>query len=148
MASRVKLGAPSVFRETVMTMLNGEPIETPNISTAPPAAPGYSSSATYNSEVSTARIVGIVSLILAFTFPVVGIVFGAIGLRIQNRLGLPGGLSMIGLILSIVFTIVSIAVIIAVVGFSVGIFTNVFEVCQELGPGIHVKDGVTYECNV
>ena len=131
-----------------MTMLNGEPIETPNISTAPvpppvpPPAPAYSST-----DDSIVRILGIVSLVLAFVFPLGGIVVGAIGLSRARTTGQSRGLNLVGLVLSIVMTVVILIATIVIIVLSITLFTNVFEVCQQLGSGTHEYNGVTYECN-
>lgn len=122
-----------------MTMLNGEPVDTPNISTAQPAPPATDDPIT--------RILGIVSVVLALVFPVAGIVVAAIGLSRARGAGASPGLNLVGLILSIVMTVVVVAVTVVVIVVSVNLLTNVVEICQQLGPGIHRYNGVTYECN-
>ena len=141
-------GAPSLFNVR-MTMLNGEPIETPNISTAPtpppppPAPPRYTASG-----VDAAQWMGITSVILAFTLPVVGIVIAALGMSRAKQQGQPPGLARVALILSIIMTVVVVIVTTVIIVLSVTVFSQLFQICQQLGTGVHVVDGVTYTCNV
>lgn len=65
-----------------MTMLNGEPVDTPNISTAHPAAPTAS---------GQSQSVGFIVL-------------------------------------------------------GINLFTGIVDICQQLGPGTHQQNGVTYTC--
>ena len=127
-----------------MTMLNGEPVDMPNISTTPSAPPPGGS---FTAD-PTARLMGILALVMAFVFPLAGIVLGAIGVSMAKRTGSTNSIAKVGLVLSIVFTAIIVIVTVLVIVFSVGLFSEVFRVCQELGDGTHNYNGVTYNCAV
>lgn len=124
-----------------MTMLNGEPIETPNISTAPVAG---------HPEDPRARqvgsVIGLFALIFAFVFPLAGAIIGGIALGQARKGGYRNPLALWGMILGIVFTVVIIAVVVIVSVFTANLLTEVIDVCQELGSGTHEYNGITYEC--
>lgn len=127
-----------------MTMLNGEPIETPNISTAPtpPVAPSS------DADASMSRIMGLIGILVAFLFPPAGIVIGAISMRQAKRAGQPNTLGKVGMLTGLILTVL-IVVGLAVLGaFMYFTFRDLFAICEQLGTGEHVKDGITYKCNV
>jgi Na+/proline symporter len=74
---------------------------------------------------------------------IAGLVMSTISFRRLGRAGQPRGLSLAGIIISIVVLLLTIGGIVAVV---TGV-SAVVEACQELGPGTHVVDGVTYTCS-
>lgn len=129
-----------------MTMLNGEPINTPNISTASinpqPVSP------TETELDGAGRIMGFVALIFAFAFPIVGAILGGIAMSQARKVGAKNPMATAGFWIGIALTIIAIVVAIVIVLVSVNTFTGLFEICEELGPGTHHQDGVTYECNV
>ncbi|MFZ2963388.1 MAG: hypothetical protein WA006_01745 [Rhodoglobus sp.] len=67
-----------------MTMLNGEPVDTPNISTAHPAA--QTAPTASGQSQSVGFLVGLMALIFAFAMPIVGAVLGGIAVA-QARAG-------------------------------------------------------------
>ena len=126
-----------------MTILNGQPIgdpaPKPQVGTKPvspntlPEAPNF--------------MLGLMSLIFAFAFPVAGLVIGAIALNLARRDGYKNSLALAGFVLGLVFTIL--LVVAAIVGIVLGatVFGNLFQVCQQLGQGTHQYNGVTYTCS-
>jgi MFS family permease len=132
-----------------MTILNGQPIgdpaPKPRAATTPkpvspnalPEAPNF--------------MLGLMSLIFAFAFPIAGLVLGAIALNMSRRDGYKNSLALAGFVLGLVFTILStiLIVIAAIVGivFGATVFGGLFQVCQQLGPGVHDYNGATYTCS-
>jgi len=74
---------------------------------------------------------------------IAGLVMSTISFRKLGRAGQPRGLSLAGIIISIVVLLLTLGGIAAAV---TGI-SAVVEACQALGPGTHVVDGVTYTCS-
>lgn len=88
---------------------------------------------------------GIVGLVLAF-FPVaniVGLVLSILGLRRSRKAGFGNVPAVVGIVVSIL-TIIGFVIFIAA---TVAVFGNLIDTCNELGPGTHVRDGVTYTCS-
>jgi hypothetical protein len=74
---------------------------------------------------------------------IAGLIMSTISFRRLGRAGQPRGLSLAGIIISIVVLLLTLAGIIAgIVG-----ATALVGACQDLGPGTHVVDGVTYTCS-
>ncbi|ROS52450.1 hypothetical protein [Frigoribacterium sp. PhB118] len=74
---------------------------------------------------------------------IAGLIMSTISFRRLGRAGQPRGLSLAGIIISIVVLLLTIAgIIAAIVGAS-----TLLETCADLGPGTHVVDGVTYTCS-
>jgi len=74
---------------------------------------------------------------------IAGLIMSTISFRRLGRAGQPRGLSLAGIIISIVALMLTLAFIIAAI---VGA-TALVGACQDLGPGTHVVDGVTYTCS-
>lgn len=127
-----------------MTMLNGEPIDTPNISTAPGGA-GQPPTATPQSQ-GVGLVMGIMALIFAFAIPPGGIIIGAIALSEARHGGYRNPLALWGFILGIVFSVLIVLMVVAGIVFGVGLFSWLIDTCQQLGPGTHNEGGITYEC--
>jgi hypothetical protein len=74
---------------------------------------------------------------------IAGLIMSTISFRRLGRAGQPRGLALAGIIISIVVLLLTIAFIVAgIVGASA-----LVGACQDLGPGTHVVDGVTYTCS-
>lgn len=74
---------------------------------------------------------------------IAGLIMSTISFRRLGRAGQPRGLSLAGIIISIVVLLLTIAGIVAgIIG-----ATALVGACQDLGPGTHVVDGVTYTCS-
>ena len=74
---------------------------------------------------------------------IAGLIMSTISFRRLGRAGQPRGLSLAGIIISIVVLLLTVAFIVAAI---VGAST-LLETCADLGPGTHVVDGVTYTCS-
>jgi hypothetical protein len=128
-----------------MTILNGTPIGDPAPKPQPTSKPDPASPNALPQAPNF--ILGLMSLIFAFAFPIAGLVIGAIALNLARRGGFKDSLALVGFVLGLVFTIlIVVGVIVAIVlGFTV--YGNIFQVCQQLGEGTHQYNGVTYTCS-
>jgi hypothetical protein len=127
-----------------MTILNGEPIETPNISTAPSVT-----AKPVEAEDPRATLYGAASLIAAFILAPAGFVLGLITLSRAKRYGGGGNsLALWAVIVSLVIMLGTIALIVWFATGIAGLFTSIVDICNELGPGIHEYNGARYECNI
>ena len=124
-----------------MTMLNGEPVDTPNISTAHPAAPTASSQSQ-----SVGFLIGLMALIFAFAIPLAGAVLGGIAVAQARAGGYRNPAGMAGLVLGVVFTMLITAAVVVFIVLGTDVFTDLLGICQQLGPGTHQQNGVTYTC--
>lgn len=89
------------------------------------------------------KVMGILSIVFPFVFlGLVGLILGIIGLNKSKKAGFKNTPAVIGIVLSVLAIIGSI--ILGVVLFIA--LQHVLQVCQELGPGTHVRGGVTYTC--
>ena len=125
-----------------MTMLNGQPIGDPAPKPTVAAAPqpvAYPDSTNF--------VLGIMSLIFAFVVPIVGAILGGIALSQAKRAGTTNTVAKVGFILGLVFTILIVIGVVVGIIFGVGLFSELFRVCQQLGEGTHQYNGVTYTCS-
>jgi hypothetical protein len=91
------------------------------------------------------KAMAITGFVLSFfgLLAIVGLVLNIISYKRFGRAGQPRGLSLAGIIISIVVIIITIVgIIVAIAG-----FTALIQQCADLGPGTHVVDGVTYTCS-
>jgi hypothetical protein len=104
-------------------------------------APGYGQPPVEN----PGKTMGIVGLVLGFLGPLslVGLILSIVGLRKSKKVGQSNGVAIAGIIVS---SLVLVGVIIASVAIGLGV-AHVVEVCNDLGPGTHVENGVTYTCS-
>ncbi|WP_402467541.1 DUF4190 domain-containing protein [Isoptericola aurantiacus] len=104
-------------------------------------APGYGQPPTQNPGTTF----GIVGLVLGFLGPLslVGLILSIVGLRKSKKAGQSNGVAIAGIVVS---SLVLIGVIIGGIALGVGL-AHVIEVCNDLGPGTHVQDGITYTCS-
>lgn len=90
------------------------------------------------------KVLGIISIVLPFIgFGLVGFILALVGLTKSKRAGFKNTPAVIGIILGAISIVVGIALII-LVAVALG---SVFNTCQDLGPGTHVHDGITYTCS-
>ncbi|WP_418277380.1 DUF4190 domain-containing protein [Isoptericola jiangsuensis] len=91
------------------------------------------------------RSMGIAGLILGFLGPlsVVGLILSIIGLRRSKKVGQSNGVAVAGIVVS---SIVLVGVIILAVMLGVGLM-HLVGTCNDLGPGVHQLDGITYTCS-
>lgn len=135
-----------------MTILNGQPIDPPP-GTRPVVAPGVTSSAVPPTPASTeddgvGMILGITALFLGFFFPLAGFVVGIVALSRARRAGHKNPMALAGLIVGLVLTVLIVVLVVVGIVWGVGLFSTIFNVCQQLGNGTHHYNGVTYNCNV
>jgi len=111
---------------------------------APPAGqypPAYGQAQPEN----PGKTFGIVGLILGFFGPlsIVGLVLSIVGLVKSRKAGQSNGIAVAGIIVS---SLVLIGTIILFVVLGVAA-SHLIEVCNDLGPGMHDVDGITYTCS-
>ena len=95
-------------------------------------------------------VLGIVSLATSIIgMGLVGLITGIIGLKKSKQVGKSNGLALAGIIIGVLNIIISIVVTILLIAGVIGfgkVVNDVFQKCQELGPGTHMVDGVEYNC--
>lgn len=126
-----------------MTILNGQPIDdpTPKPVVAPaPAAPV--------APLDPANFVmSVIALISAFVFPLAGAIIGAIAMGQARRAGQHNTIATVAFVVGLVLSILIVVVVVVSVLLGVGLFSEIFSVCQQLGEGTHDYHGVTYSCS-
>lgn len=88
------------------------------------------------------RTLGIVGLVLSVVTALIGLVVSIVALRRSRRAGFKNGFALAGVVVG---GLVTLAWIVGgiVGGVALG---HVANVCQDLGPGTHQVNGVTYTC--
>jgi uncharacterized membrane protein len=123
----------------------------PNVPQNPPVAtePGYPAPPQgYPSgqpAENPGKTLGIVGLVLGFLGPLslIGLILSIVGLRKSKKVGQSNGVAVAGIV-------VSSLVLIGVIILSVVLVTaamHLLEVCNDLGPGTHLQNGITYTCS-
>jgi uncharacterized membrane protein len=100
------------------------------------------------------KTLGVVSLVAGivsyFIFPIIAgiaaIIMGAIARGQSKKAGYKNTPATVGLILGIINVIVWIILVIIIIVVAVAGANALLEKCNELGPGEHFVDGVTYNC--
>jgi hypothetical protein len=114
-----------------------------NQSAGYPAAPGYPP--VYPQPVPAtdpARTLGIAGLVLSVFTSVVGLIVSIVAFRKSKRAGFRNGAALAGIVVGAITTLG-----VQPAGIAAGVAaTSVFYTCQDLGPGTHVVNGVTYTC--
>ncbi|WP_407318422.1 DUF4190 domain-containing protein [Isoptericola halotolerans] len=107
---------------------------------AGPPAPAYGQPPAEN----PGKTMGIVGLVLGFLGPLslVGLILSIVGLRKSKKVGQSNGVAVAGIIVS---SLMLVGVIIGSIALGLGV-AHVLEVCNDLGPGTHIENGVTYTC--
>lgn len=85
---------------------------------------------------------GIAGLIVAFFAPLVGLILSIIGMSKSKKAGMSNGAALAGIIVSVIFMVIQVIVFIVIIAGTAAVVTK----CNDLGPGTHVVDGVTYTC--
>lgn len=88
------------------------------------------------------RTLGIVAVVVAVFFSVVGIILGFVARSISRKAGVSNGPATAAIIVGFVLLVLQ---IIAIIG-AVALFGGLISTCAELGPGVHTIDGITYRC--
>jgi hypothetical protein len=108
----------------------------------PPAAPGYAGPAYPAPETVPGKGLAIAGLILAFVAPIVGLILSLVAKSKLKKAGAPTGLATAGFWIGLALTILWIIGI----ALSVFLFASLFNVCEQLGPGVWDVNGTTYTC--
>ena len=107
------------------------------MSTPAPAAPAAPASG------SDGKTLGIVGLILAFVFALVGLIVSLVAKSQSKRAGVPNGPATAGIVLSIIFLVLQVVFIVVLASTGFALFSQ----CATYGPGVHTLDnGVTLTC--
>jgi hypothetical protein len=125
-----------------MTMLNGQPIGDPApraTVAAKPATPAPIEPATF--------ILSLLALIFAIAIPLAGAIMGGIAMAQSRRAGQTNTIAKVAFWLGLVLTVVIVVVTVVSVVFGVGLFSELFRVCGQLGEGTHEYNGITYSCD-
>lgn len=88
------------------------------------------------------KTLGIVALIVAFFFSLLGLILGLVARSQSKRAGVKNTPATIAIVLSIIFMVLGI--IGGIVWASA--IGSLFNACAQLGPGVHEVGGVTYTC--
>jgi heme/copper-type cytochrome/quinol oxidase subunit 2 len=89
---------------------------------------------------------GIVALILAIFFSIVGAIIGFVARSKSKRAGFGNGPAVAAIIIGLVLFVIQIVVVIALVVGGIAAFNVIKAECNELGSGVHHVNGVTYTC--
>lgn len=109
----------------------------PAYTPAPQPAPGGAAAAPV-----PGKTLGIVALIVAFFFQLIGLILGIVALVQSRKAGVKNTPAVWAIIVSVVLMVIGL--IIAIIVFtSLGAALNV---CGDLGPGVHEVNGVTITC--
>lgn len=112
----------------------------------PNQTPGSTDRVTYSMpqqpRADPGRPLGIVGFIFSLLIPVsaIGLILSIIALVQSRKAGMKNKLALAGVIIGAVITILGLA-------FFVFLFTSLFQVCSELGNGVHQQNGITYTCD-
>ena len=104
-----------------------------------PAAPAYAATP----AVVPGKTLGIVALILSFFFQLIALILGIVALGQSRKAGAKNTPALVAIILSIVFGLVWILVVGGLIAGGAALLAQ----CQDLGPGVHDVNGVTYTCS-
>ncbi|MBD5786576.1 DUF4190 domain-containing protein [Cellulosimicrobium terreum] len=111
-----------------------------------PQAPQYGSTPGYSApQQDPGRTMGIVGLVLSFLgcLSIVGLILSIVAFNKSKKAGYKNGIALAGIIVGSVVLVISI-----IVAIFLGIgASQLVEKCNELGPGTHFEDGVTYTCS-
>ncbi|MDP3209142.1 MAG: DUF4190 domain-containing protein [Rhodoglobus sp.] len=92
---------------------------------------------------SDGKTLGVVALVVAFFFSVIGIILGFVAKGQSKRAGVKNTPATVAIVLGFIFLVVGIIIAVAVGG-GVGALAGQ---CAEYGPGIHeLPNGVTLTC--
>lgn len=126
-----------------MTILNGQPIDDPT-----PRSPVTATSVAVTEPTPdpTNFLLSVMALIFAFAFPLAGAIMGGIAMGQSRRAGHTNAIAKVAFVVGLVFTILIVVATVALVVFGVGLFSELFRTCGDLGDGAHNYNGVTYSC--
>ena len=125
-----------------MTLLNVKPIGDPAASGGQ-TAPQHPVASAQSQQVGL--VVGIMSIIFAFAFPLAGAILGGVAVAQARQGGYANRLALAGLILGTVFTVLIVVIVVVSIVLGVGFFTQLLGACQDSPEGIIW--GIPYTCN-
>ncbi len=88
------------------------------------------------------KTLGIIGLVLSFFTALIGMIISIIAFRSSKKAGFKNTPALAGIIIGAIFTVGAIIGTIALVA----VIGKVATSCAQLGPGVHVVNGVTYRC--
>ena len=103
-----------------------------------PAAPAYAAAP----AAVPGKTLGIVALISAFIFQLIGLILGIVALSQSRKVGAKNTPALVAIILSIVFGLGWIII----GGSAIAGIMALASQCADLGSGVHEINGVTYTC--
>lgn len=103
----------------------------------PAAAPAYAAPV-------PGKTLGIVALIVTFFFSLIGVILGFVARSQSSAAGVKNTPATVAIVLGLIFLVGQI--LFFVLG-GAALFGGLAAACQQLGPGVHEVDGVTYTCN-
>ena len=107
-----------------------------------PVAPGHPPVYQPVPATDPARTLGIAGLVLSIFTSVVGLIVSIVAFRKSKRAGFKNGAALAGIVVGAITTLG-----ILTAGIAAGVAaTSLVNTCQDLGPGTHVVNGVTYTC--
>jgi hypothetical protein len=111
----------------------------------PNQPPPYSAQAPYTMPPQAqdpGKTLGIIGLVLSFFTALIGMIISIIAFRSSKKAGFKNTPALAGIIIGAIFTVGAIIGTIALVA----VLSKVAADCGQLGPGVHVVNGVTYTC--
>ena len=92
---------------------------------------------------SNGKTLGVVALVVAFFFSVIGIILGFVAKAQSKRAGIKNTPATVAIVLGFIFLVIGIIIAVAVGG-GIGALAGQ---CAEYGPGVHeLPNGVTLTC--
>lgn len=96
---------------------------------------------------SDGKTLGVVALIFAFVFQLLGLILGIVASGQSKRAGVKNTPAKVAIILSIIFMVIGVIIAISVIAGGGALFGGLLAACGELGPGVHeLADGTTITC--
>ena len=93
------------------------------------------------------KTLGIVALIAAFLFALLGLILGLVARGQSKRAGVSNTPAKAAIVLSIIFLVIQVIAIIVVIATGGALFGGLASQCAQYGPGVHeLPNGVTLTC--
>lgn len=126
-----------------------DPTGIPNTPPPPPAYPSAPppAAAPAGTGPVPGKTLGIVALILAFFFQLLGLILGIVALVQSRKAGVKNTPAVWAIVLSAVFLVIGIIVGIVLVTVALGAAAEIYEQCLQMGGGTQVINGVEITCN-